>query len=187
MISIYTVIMIGVGLSMDAFAVSITSGVCVKEMKTISAVKIALFFGIFQMIMPIFGWFLGKYFAEMLYEIDHWIAFTILVFLGAKMIYESRKEEKKCPNFLNNKVLFFLSLATSIDAFAIGLTFAFLKTSIVLPVIIIGIITFTISFSGIFIGKKFGDKLGNKAEIIGGLILIIIGIRILVIHMIDKV
>lgn len=185
--SIYAVIIIAVALSMDAFAVSITSGVCIKDIKPSSALKISLSFGTFQMIMPVLGWLIGLSFAKILYSIDHWIAFVILTFLGSKMIYESRKEESECPNFLNNKTLLFLSLATSIDAFAIGITFALLKTYIIFPVLTIGIITFLISFFGVFIGKKFGDKFERNAEIIGGIILIIIGIRILIIHIIDKV
>lgn len=176
------IVLIALGLAMDAFAVSLTSGVCMKVMKIQNALKMVFFFGVFQMLMPIFGWILGEVFYDLLDAFDHWIAFLILAFLGAKMIYESRKEDKECPNFTSTKVVFFLAIATSIDAFAVGVSFAFLKVFIVFPVIIIGLITFMTSFSAVFIGKKFGDFLGKKAEVLGGIILIAIGFRILLYH-----
>lgn len=183
--SIITVLFIAVGLAMDAFAVSITSGLAIKNLKINHAFRIAIFFGLFQAIMPTIGWLAGLSLRDFISTIDHWIAFGLLSVIGFKMIFESAKmksdEEKINP--LNIRVLLILSVATSIDALAVGLSLSFLKISIVTPVIIIGAITFFLSFTGVFIGNRFGHFFENKIEFIGGLVLIGIGIKILIEHL----
>ena len=179
-----SIIVIAFGLAMDAFAVSITSGITIRQLKINNALKIALFFGSFQAIMPIIGWLAGLSLRNFISEIDHWIAFGLLIFIGCKMIYESitiQSSEKEI-NPLNVYVLLVLSIATSIDALAVGLSFAILKISIMTPVIIIGTITFALSFLGVFVGDRIGHFFENKIEIAGGLLLIGIGIKILVEH-----
>ena len=184
--NIITIIFIAFGLAMDAFAVSITSGLAIKHLKINNALKIAIFFGAFQAIMPLIGWLAGLTLRDFISGIDHWIAFGILSFIGCKMIYESIKIKsyQKEINPLNVYVLLILSIATSIDALAIGLSFAFLKIFIVTPAIVIGAVTFLLSFLGTFVGNRFGHFFENKIEIAGGLILIVIGIKILIEHLV---
>jgi len=184
--SIISIIFIAFGLAMDAFAVSITSGLTIKSLKINNAIKIGTFFGLFQAIMPIIGWMAGLSFREIISDVDHWIAFGLLCIIGCKMIYESSKMEANNNkiNPLNIYMLLILSVATSIDALAIGLTLSFLKVSIVLPAIIIGTITFSLSVIGVYFGNKFGHYFERKIEIAGGLILIGIGIKILIEHLI---
>ncbi len=148
---IFSTILIAIGLAMDAFAVSISGGICIKRLKSYHALKIALFFGAFQAIMPALGWLAGLAFRSFLAQIDHWIAFIFLSLIGGKMIYESLQEheDKKMLNPLKFHVLLVLSVATSIDALAVGITFAFLKITIITPIAIIGIITFSLSFVGV--------------------------------------
>lgn len=181
-----TIIAIAFGLAMDAFAVSITSGITIKRLKINNALKIALFFGLFQAIMPLVGWLAGLSLRGFIAEIDHWIAFGLLSFIGCKMIYESItvQSSEKQINPLNIYVLLMLSVATSIDALAVGVSFAFLKISIVTPVMVIGTITFVLSFFGVFVGNRIGHFFENKIEIAGGLILIGIGVKILLEHLI---
>jgi len=183
---IITVIAIAFGLAMDAFAVSITSGITIKRLKINHALRIALFFGLFQAIMPLVGWLAGLSLRGFIAEIDHWIAFGLLSFIGCKMIYESIavQSNEKQINPLNIYVLLMLSVATSIDALAVGVSFAFLKISIVTPVVVIGTITFILSFLGVFVGNRIGHFFENKIEIAGGLILIGIGVKILLDHLI---
>jgi manganese efflux pump family protein len=179
-----SVIPIAIGLSMDAFAVSITSGIAIKCLRIRHALRIALFFGAFQAVMPMVGWLAGIGLKSYVEAYDHWIAFTLLFFIGAKMIYEAvwiKEVEKKCDP-LNLSILLGLAIATSIDALAVGVTFAFIKIPIVTPALIIGVITFGISLGGVFLGNKIGDRLGSKMEVLGGLILIGIGIKILLQH-----
>ncbi|OGD37137.1 hypothetical protein A2V94_01395 [Candidatus Atribacteria bacterium RBG_16_35_8] len=180
-----SIIFIAFGLAMDAFAVSITSGLTIKHLRINNALKIAIFFGSFQVIMPLIGWSAGLSFRNYISDIDHWIAFGLLSLIGCKMIYESSKIEinKKKIDPLNVYVLLMLSIATSIDALAVGLSLSFLNLSIVLPAIIIGIITFLLSIFGVYFGNRFGHYFERKIEIIGGLILIGIGIRILIDHL----
>ena len=170
---------------MDAFAVSITSGITIKNLKINHALKIAIFFGSFQAFMPLIGWLAGFSLRDFISSIDHWIAFGLLSLIGSKMIYESVKMEssKGESNPLNIYILLILSVATSIDALAVGISFSFLNISIVLPVIVIGTITFLLSFLGVFIGNRSGPMFEGKIEIVGGLILIGIGIKILVEHL----
>ena len=183
---IITIIAIAFGLAMDAFAVSITSGITIKRLEINHALRIALFFGLFQAIMPIVGWLAGLSLRGFIAEIDHWIAFGLLSFIGCKMIYESItvQSNEKQINPLNIYVLLMLSVATSIDALAVGVSFAFLKISILTPVIVIGTITFLLSFFGVFVGNRIGHFFENKIEIAGGLILIGIGAKILLEHLI---
>ena len=175
-------LLIAIGLAMDAFAVSISSGVTINKMKIRHALLIASFFGFFQAIMPVFGWLSAIWFKDYMPKIDHWIAFFLLLGVGSKMIYESfrntEKEDEK--NALNIYVLFLLSIATSIDAFAVGISFSFLNISILKPVFLIGIITFILSFIGTYLGRIFGHIFENKLEILGGIVLIIMGIKILI-------
>ena len=179
---IISIVLIAVGLAMDAFAVSITSGITIKRLRINNALKIAIFFGLFQAVMPIIGWLAGLSLRDYISAVDHWIAFGLLSFIGCKMIYESItvQSSEKEMNPLNVYVLLVLSVATSIDALAVGVSFAFLKVSIVTPVIIIGTVTFFLSYLGVYIGDRIGHFFENKIEIAGGLLLIGIGIKILV-------
>jgi putative Mn2+ efflux pump MntP len=180
-----TTVVLALGLAADAFAVSLSSGLTIKHMKLNKALKIALFFGGFQAFMPLLGWLVGLAFRGFISSIDHWVAFGLLSLIGAKMIYESTQEEigEKKFNPLDIYTLITLSIATSIDALAVGLGFSVLKTSILAPVTAIGFITFSLSFIGVFLGHKCGDLFQNKIELIGGLVLIIIGSKILLEHL----
>ena len=180
-----TIVAIAFGLAMDAFAVSVASGLAIKKLKVRQALRIAFFFGVFQAVMPLIGWLAGLSLRELISEFDHWIAFGLLGFIGAKMIYESFKlqADKKQINPLRLDVLLTLSLATSIDALAVGVTFAFLNVAIAWPIIIIGLITFATSFAGVFIGDKFGHIFESKIELAAGLVLIAIGLKILLEHL----
>ncbi len=180
-----TIFVIAVGLAMDAFAVSIASGVTLKCFQVKPAFRVAVFFGGFQALMPVLGWIAGSSFQKYIQAFDHWIAFGLLSFIGGKMIYESfviKEAESKCdPN--NLTTIFILAIATSIDALAVGLSFSVLRVQIITPVIIIGIVTFLLSLVGVYIGGKFGSLFENKIELIGGLVLISIGSKILVEHL----
>ena len=178
-----SIFFIAVALAMDAFAVSVTNGLAMCTLRIRSALLIALFFGAFQAIMPLLGWLAGFKFKEIIISVDHWVAFALLIFIGGKMIYEASVLEKKKMQVAAIPTLFILAIATSIDAFAVGITFVFLNVNILLPVIIIGIVTFIISYIGVWIGCNFGKNLSGKAEVIGGIILIIIGLKILIEHL----
>lgn len=182
---ITTVLIIAVGLAMDAFAVSISSGLAIKKIRIGHAFRIAFFFGAFQALMPVVGWLAGLGLKDFISAVDHWIAFALLSFVGGKMIYESTflDEEKDDKDTLNIYVLLILSIATSIDALAVGLTLSFLNIDIASPALIIGIVTFLLSFLGVYIGGRFGHFFESKIEIAGGIILIGIGIKILVEHL----
>ena len=178
-----TLLFIAFGLAMDAFAVSVANGTATKRLKTNNALKMAMFFGSFQAFMPAIGWFLGLGLIDFISGVDHWIAFGLLSLIGSKMIYGSVKKETRPREIasLNLGVLLALSIATSIDALAVGLSFAFLKISITIPIIVIGTVTFLLSFLGVWVGNKLGhffEKIGTA----GGLILIGIGIKILIEH-----
>lgn len=181
---IYEIVLIGLGLAMDAFAVSICKGLSMKKMNWKSAMVIALYFGIFQALMPIIGYFLGTTFSGLVENVDHWIVFILLTIIGGNMIRDSFDDEcEKRNDKVDFKTMIILAIATSIDAFAIGVTFAFFKTNIATAVSIIGIVTFILSLIGVKIGNHFGDKFQNKAELTGGIILIIIGTKILLEHL----
>lgn len=182
---ILSIIAIAVGLSMDAFAVSVASGIAIKELRLHHALRIALFFGAFQAVMPVIGWVAGQSVATIIGPWDHWVVFGVLVFIGGKMIFESFKIEaaERPTDPLNVYVLLVLSVATSLDALAVGFSFAFLVTDIVLPVVIIGGVTFVLSLVGTAVGDRAGHFFEKKIEIVGGLILIAIGVKILLEHL----
>jgi len=182
--NIWTIILIALALAMDAFAVSIASGICIRQSRIKHALIMAGWFGAFQAIMPLIGWFAGVKFSSYISSIDHWIALGLLSFVGGKMIYESSRLEslEKKTNPFDLHILFVLSFATSIDALAVGLSFALLNVEILLPVIIIGLVTFTISFAGVLIGERGGHFFEKRIELIGGLVLIAIGIKIVLDH-----
>lgn len=170
---------------MDAFAVSITSGIAIKRMHLGHAIIIGLFFGSFQALMPLLGWISGIKFASWIKAFDHWIACAILAFLGLKMILESKSLEQKqqLSNPMEIPILFMMALATSIDALAVGVTLSFLEISIIAPITVIGSVTFLLSFCGTYIGNSCGSFLESKIEIAGGVMLIGIGFKILIEHL----
>ena len=187
--TILEIILIAISLSMDCFAVSISSGGTMKFFSFKDLFKMSFFFGFFQSMMPVIGYLAGNGFIQYIETIDHWIAFILLFGVGAKMIYESYKLEdlnceknKKCPFGIQTLVI--LSFATSIDALCIGFSFSLLKISIITPVIIIGAVSFAMSLIGVNLGYKGKDLFGNKMEFVAGLILITIGLRILFSHLI---
>lgn len=179
------IILIAVSLAMDAFAVSICKGLSMKKMDWKKAIIIALYFGIFQGGMPLIGYLLGVGFEESIKFIDHWIAFGLLAFIGGNMIKEalSKNEDDEVDDKVDFKTMIVLAIATSIDALAIGVTFAFLNVNIILAVSLIAAITFVISCIGVKLGNVFGDKYEKKAELAGGIVLILIGFKILLEHL----
>ena len=187
-------LLIGVGLAMDAFAVSICKGLNMKTINKKHCFIIALFFGGFQALMPFIGWLAGIQFEHYIKAFDHWIAFVLLVVIGGHIVVEvfrgEDEEDEVClcaaeasEEHLDIKELFLLAIATSIDALAVGVTFAFLQVEIVPAIIIIGSVTFVISAAGVFIGNIFGSKYKSRAELAGGIILILLGIKILLEHL----
>ena len=181
---IIEILLISISLAMDAFAVSICKGVSMKKMNWKKAIIIGLYFGGFQMLMPIIGYMLGKGFENVVASIDHWIAFILLAGIGANMIKEAFSDESdKVNDNIDVKTMILLAIATSIDALAVGITFAFLKVNLILAISLIGIVAFTLSVIGTKIGNRFGDKYGNKACLVGGVILILMGIKILIEHL----
>ncbi|UCH32395.1 MAG: manganese efflux pump, partial [Candidatus Bathyarchaeota archaeon] len=179
-----TIVFVAFALAMDSFSVSLTNGLATKMFKVGDALKIGIFFGAFQAIMPVIGWFAGIYVHDLITGFDHWIAFGLLAFIGCRMIYESvMAESKKLLDSPSVVLLIALSVATSIDALAVGLSFSFLQIPIITPAIIIGIIAFLLSFLGVYLGVRLGHFLQNKVGVLGGLILMVIGIRILVEHL----
>ncbi|MDW8040016.1 MAG: manganese efflux pump MntP family protein [Nitrososphaerota archaeon] len=179
-----TVLAVAVGLAMDAFSVSIAYGICAEGYSKTNALKMASSFGAFQMLMPVLGWLAGEKLLDFIAEFDHWIAFGLLLLIGCKMIYEAAEREtagKAEP--LNIHALLILSIATSIDALAVGLSFAFLKVQIATPIMVIGAVTFTLSLVGAFLGNRLSQLHINKIGILGGLILIAIGSKILLEHL----
>lgn len=176
--------LIAVGLSMDAFAVSVCKGLAMPKCTFKKAAIVGLWFGGFQALMPAIGYILGAQFQETIASIDHWIAFVLLALIGGNMIHEALdNDEEEADASLDVKTMFLLAVATSIDALAIGITFAFLKVNIISAVCFIGIVTFIISFAGVKIGNVFGTRYKNKAEIVGGVILILLGLKILLEHL----
>ena len=177
---IFSILLTGFALSMDAFAVSVTKGMTLKKINLSIATKIAFLFGLFQAVMPLIGWLFGMNFELYIISIDHWIAVFLLSFLGIKMIIEAIKnDDNDNSTYLDNKELIILSIATSIDALAVVVTFAFLNIDIIPICVSIGVITFLVCFIGVLIGKKIGSVFKNYAQIIGGIILILIGLNIL--------
>ena len=183
--SIIEIALIGVGLAMDAFAVSICKGLAMRRMNYKKAIIIAAFFGVFQALMPALGYVLGTTFANKIAAIDHWIAFILLALIGANMIKEAlSSDDDECQDdSLRLGDLIMLSIATSIDALAVGITFAFFNVSLLLSVSMIGIITFIICVIGVKVGNVFGEIYKSKAELDGVLILIVMGAKILIDHL----
>lgn len=180
-----SILLLALVLSVDSFAASVCSGLAIKKIHFFQAVKIAFFLAVFQGGMPIIGWFTGWELKYLIKDFDHWIAFILLAGMGSKMIYESiTAKEKDCSfNPLKLIVLIGISVATSIDALVVGLSLAFLDVVIWFPAIIIGIVTFIVSMLGMLLGKKIGSKMSKRFEIFGGIVLILIGLRILIEHL----
>lgn len=185
----FEIFMIGVGLSMDAFAVAICKGLNMHRLDQMQTLVIALFFGGFQALMPFLGWLLGRQFEAYITSFDHWIAFALLTFIGGKMILDvihKKEDAEVCQtgeSRLDLKELFVLAIATSIDALAVGISFAFLQVRIVSAITLIGCTTFVLSAAGVYVGHKFGAKYEDKATLAGGIILILIGVKILLEHL----
>ena len=170
---------------MDAFAISLAGGAILKRPRIQQALVIAMFFGLFQAIMPLFGWLAGYKLSALICGVDHWIAFGLLCLIGGKMMIDAVKETEKIKTFnpVQLSTLFMLSIATSIDAAAVGLSFACLEVAIVKPAVIIGVVTFIISYAGVYLGVFVGKLFGRRVEFVGGLLLIGIGVKILIDHM----
>ena len=185
--SFITIILLAIALAMDAFAVSIASGIAIKDLRIKHSFIIASWFGIFQAVMPLLGWLGGSRLQRFISHIDHWIVFGMLLIIGSKMIYEAFQieavENRSDP--MDIAVLFTLSIATSIDAFAAGVSFALLHTGVVSPIIIIGIITFIMSFTGVWIGNRGTHFFEKKMEVAAGVVLIAIGLKVLISHIIS--
>lgn len=182
--SLFELFILAVGLSMDAFAVSICKGLSVGELKPKHALICGLYFGGFQALMPFLGWLLGIQFQSFITSVDHWIAFILLGIIGLNMIKESRSQEEECPDAsFGPKAMLPLAVATSIDALAVGVTFAFLDVQIAPAVSFIGVITFLLSAVGVKIGNVFGLKYKSKAELFGGIVLVAMGLKILIEHL----
>ena len=184
--SLFSIFMIGIGLSMDAFAVSIARGMTMKKEDLLRyALTLGFFFGVFQAVMPLIGWWAGSYLQAFIASIDHWIAFGLLAIIGGNMIRESlRGEEEACEDkSLTLKTILILAVATSIDALAVGISFAFLQVHIWTAITVIGVTTFVLSFIAVYLGNRLGDLLEKYAGILGGIILILIGTKILLEHL----
>lgn len=177
--SILELFILAVGLSMDAFAVSVCKGLSLGKIKPKHMCIAGAWFGGFQALMPLIGYFLGSFFAEMIEKYDHWVAFVLLAIIGGNMIKESFGKDEKVDSSMDVKLMLLLAIATSIDALAVGVTFAFLQVQIVPAVSFIGVITFIFSAVGVKIGSLFGTKYKSKAELFGGIVLVLIGIKIL--------
>lgn len=177
--SILELFILAVGLSMDAFAVSVCKGLSLGKIKPKHKCIAGAWFGGFQALMPLIGYFLGSFFAEMIEKYDHWVAFVLLAIIGGNMIKESFGKDEKVDSSMDVKSMLLLAIATSIDALAVGVTFAFLQVQIVPAVSFIGVITFIFSAVGVKIGSLFGTKYKSKAELFGGIVLVLIGIKIL--------
>ena len=181
--SILSISLIALGLAMDAFSVAICKGLSMKKFELKKSVIIGLYFGIFQGIMPIIGYLLGGTFADVIEKYDHWIAFGLLLFIGINMIREAFDKDEEVNDKVDFKSMIWLAIATSIDALTVGITFSFLKVNIWFAALLIGMITYTLSIIGVIIGSKFGAKYKAGAEVTGGIILIIMGIKIVVEHL----
>lgn len=181
--------LVAIGLSMDAFAVSVCKGLGMRKLNWRHALVIALFFGAFQGLMPVIGWALGTQFESYITSIDHWIAFALLALIGAKMLWDAFHEKDECAECaegeerLDVKELVMLAIATSIDALAIGITFAFLRVDIVAAALTIAATTFVLSFAGVAAGNQFGSRFRKPATVAGGVVLILIGLKILLEHL----
>ena len=182
--SLIELLLLAIGVSMDAFAVAICKGLSVRRLKPSHSLITGVYFGGFQALMPLIGYILGKQFESLVTSIDHWIGFVLLGFIGFNMIKESRSCAECMDDSFSPKVMLPLAVATSIDALAVGITLAFLKVNIITSVLFIGVITFTFSTIGVKIGNVFGAKYKSPAELTGGIVLILMGTKILIEHLI---
>lgn len=182
MTSIISIFVIAVSLALDSLSVSVAGGIKAKKAAIRDAIKVALFFGVFQGAMPLIGWFVGSVFRDFVADVSNWIAFILLVGIGLKMIKESfgEEEELEKKNILDTKTLMLLAVATSIDALVVGVTLNLIDIPLVVSVAIIGVVTFVLSLLGFLFGKKLGSFFEGKVEIIGGIVLILLGIKILI-------
>ena len=180
--SIPRIVLIAISLAMDAFAVAISKGLSSKKFDINKALLVGAYFGFFQGLMPLIGYFVGSTFQKFITSVDHWVVFALLLLVGIGMILESFKNEEENDD-LGFKIMLVLSFATSIDALAIGISFSFFEINIYLSALIIAFITFIISFIGFIIGNRFGNKYEKISKVIGGIILILIGIKILIEHL----
>ena len=185
---IVELLLIAVGLSMDAFAVSICRGLGMRRLNLRTAAVLALFFGGFQGLMPLIGWALGSQFMWLIEPVDHWVAFVLLAFIGGKMLWEAFHEEEGCcgcedTSGIDLREFLVLAVATSIDALAAGISFAALAVDIVPTVALIGVITFGLSFAGVAVGHYFGARYEKLASVVGGVVLILIGLKVLLEHL----
>jgi len=180
-----TVLFIALGLSMDAVAVAMANGCASRKIDLRQALRLAFFFGLFQLLMPVIGWLAGLGFKKAISSFDHWLAFVLLSIIGGKMMLEARRapDSRVQARQVSLPVLLALALATSIDALAVGLSFSVLAVDIVVPVLLIGLVTFCLSLAAVFIGHRFGTWFAGKVEILGGLILVAIGLKILLEHL----
>lgn len=179
-----SVVLISLGLSADCFAVAVSGSITMKSLTRLQVVRTALFFGLFQALMPVLGWLIGRTVVDLIADFDHWIAFGLLTVVGARMLWSAfRNNTDEYIDITKGFLLIVLSIATSIDALAVGLTFAVLETNIVLASATIGSVAFVATVTGFLSGKKVGKSLGKRAEMIGGIVLIGIGIRILLSHL----
>ena len=177
-------LILAVGLAMDAFAVAVCKGLSLRTLKQQQALLVGVWFGLFQALMPALGWLLGSAFSGLVQSVDHWVAFVLLSIIGGNMIREGLQgDDENCDPSLSFGVMLLLAVATSIDALAVGITFAFLNVSILLAVALIGVVTFTISAVGVKMGNLFGARYKSKAEFFGGAVLILIGLKILLEHL----
>lgn len=183
--NILEILLISVSLAADAFAVSVCKGLSLKKIKVRDAVKIGIWFGVFQALMPTLGYFLGESFEHIITSVDHWVAFILLALIGGNMVVESRSKDVDENSDLGFKTMLLLSIATSIDALVVGIAYvcAYGSKNAVLTFPMIGIITFILSVIGVYIGNKFGSKYKNIAELCGGIILILLGLEILLEHL----
>lgn len=177
-----SVLLIAIGLAMDAFAVSICKGTVVRKASLKVMLTAGIWFGVFQGVMPVIGYLLGSSFYGLISEYDHWVAFILLFLIGANMIRESMSDEEEVDDDLGMRTMFVLAVATSIDALVVGISLAMTGEGILFSVLTIGVVTLLLSMFGVFIGGRFGDRYGKKAEIVGGIILILIGLKILLEH-----
>lgn len=180
---LWELLVIAIGLSMDAFAISICKGLSVEKAETKHLLITGLWFGGAQAVMPLLGYLLGTGFQSFVEQIDHWIAFVLLGLIGIGMIKESRESSKSLDASFSAKAMFPLAIADSIDALTAGVTFAFLKVNIIPAIILIGLTTFAFSAFGVWLGNRFGEKYRSKAELVGGVILILMGVKILLEHL----
>ena len=195
------ILLIAISLSMDAFAVSVSSAACSKNLTRTHMLRASFAFGLFQFLMPLAGWFIGASFSSYIRSFDHWIAFALLAFVGGKMLIEVIQEwhespdadacpvgeEEKKRDLSSKRIVFFLAIATSIDALAVGMSFSLIGRAALLPSVIIGVVTLIICLSGFFFGKKLGLLFGRYSQLAGGCVLIGIGVRILLQHIIEKI